>query len=443
MKRILILIGVIIVAGLAYAGYQRLTAPPPPPPPAPVAKETVVETVSTEARVAPAKQSKLAFNTSGRIQEVLVDVGDGVQAGQVVARLDNASLRDAVRQAEASVLIAQTQLDKAKAGPRPEDIAVAEMAVKVAQAQLDKAKVGPRGEDIAAAQAAVVAAQADLAKARQRATEQDIEKARLAIEQSKNELWSAQAARDAVCGRTRDKDTPKSVRPPEADCDQAQATVQSAEQAVQIAQQDYAKVVAGPRNEDIAAVAARVAQAQAQLKVAQVEPQPADIQVAEMQVEQAQAQVAVAKSGPRPVDIAVAQAEVARAEAALQAARTALADSELKAPFAGVVAQVLLNPGEAATPAAPVLLIGDTRGLRLETEDLAETDIAQVAVGQTAKVSLDALPNQNFTAKVIRVSPVSAERRGDTVFTVWLDFDGGAPKGVLWGMKAQVDIRTR
>ena len=331
-----------------------------------------------------------------------------------------------------------------------------------------RAQAGPRQEDIAIAQAGLNAARSDLARARTGATGQDLETARLNIEQAKNNLWGMQSNRDSVCGRAGDKNPlTRQVDVPQSECDRAQAQVQAGEQAVRIAEQAYEKLASGPRAEDVNAVASRVEQAQAQVRAAQVGPRGVDVQVAAAGVEQAQAQVrsvgagprevdvqvaavlveqaqaqlAQVKAGPRAADIALAEAEGARAEAALQAARTALAETELKAPFSGVVAQVLLQPGEAATPATPALQIGDTRTLRLETEDLAETDVAKIVIGQTAAVSLDALPEQSFRAKVIRISPVSAERRGDTVYTVWLDFEGAAPPGALWGMKALVDIQ--
>ncbi len=468
MKRVLIILGVLLVVGGGVFAYQRLTTPPPPPPQTEAPARPRVETVSVEARLAPVRQARLAFAGAGPVQEVLVQAGDTVQAGQVVARLEAAALRDAVRQAEAGVQVAQAgaerakagprsediavaemavrvaeaQLARAKAGPRLEDTAVAEMAVRVAEAQLARAKAGPRPEDVAVAQAGLNAARTDLARARSGATDQDLETARLGIEQARNQLWSAQAQRDAVCGRT--GDAPKVLEKigiPQAECDRARAVVASSEQAVQIAEQAYAKLAAGPRSEDVNAVASRVEQAQAQVRAAGVGPREVDVQVAAVLVEQAQAGLSQAKAGPRAADIAVAEAEVARAQAALAAARTALAETELKAPFSGVVAQVLLQPGEAATPATPALQVGDTRTLRLETEDLAETDVAKIAVGQTATVALDALPEQTFKAKVTRISPVSAERRGDTVYTVWLDFEDGAPQGALWGMKALVDIQ--
>ena len=496
MKRALLILGVILVLGAGAFAYQRLTTPLPPPPQAQAPAPPRVQTVSVEARLVPVRQARVAFAGAGRVQEVLVQAGDTVQAGQALARLESAALRDAVGQAEAGVRVAQAGVERVKSGPRPEDIAVAEMAVRVAEAQLARAqagpraedvgvaemavrvaeaqlaraKAGPRAEDVGVAQAALNAARSDLARARNGATAQDLETARLSIEQAKNQLWGAQAQRDAVCGRT--GDAPKVLEKigiPQAECDRARAAVNSGEQAVQMAEQAYAKLAAGPRNEDVNAVASRVEQAQAQVRAAGVGPRDVDVQVASVLVEQAQAQAQAAgagprevdvqvasvlveqaqaglaqvKAGPRAADIAVAEAEVARAEAALRAARTALAETELKAPFAGVVAQTLLQPGEAATPATPALLLGDTRTLRLETEDLAETDVAKIAVGQTATVTLDALPEESFRARVARISPVSAERRGDTVFTVWLDFEDGAPAGALWGMKALVDIQTR
>jgi HlyD family secretion protein len=157
------------------------------------------------------RQVALAFNVSGRVARVLVQEGDRVQPGQVLAELDTEQLRHAVAEAEAKV-DAQTQVvARLEAGSRPEEIRQAEAQVEAARADtvnaeqnyrrlqslakqnfvsqqradeskyaLDAARArlnaveetlrllraGPRREDIAAAKATLAAQQAALALAR-------------------------------------------------------------------------------------------------------------------------------------------------------------------------------------------------------------------------------------------------------------------------------------
>ncbi|NTV94287.1 MAG: biotin/lipoyl-binding protein [Thiobacillus sp.] len=80
------------------------------------------------------RQVELAFNASGRIDRVLVQEGDRVAKGQVLASLDTERLRLTLAQAEAQAAVQRSQLAKLKAGNRPEE-------VRQAAAQRDAARV--------------------------------------------------------------------------------------------------------------------------------------------------------------------------------------------------------------------------------------------------------------------------------------------------------------
>lgn len=86
------------------------------------------------------RQVELAFIDSERVAEVLVQEGDRVRPGQVLARLETRRLRDAIAVAEAGAAIAETALARLKNGTRPEDVDRARSAVAVAEADLDLAE---------------------------------------------------------------------------------------------------------------------------------------------------------------------------------------------------------------------------------------------------------------------------------------------------------------
>lgn len=73
------------------------------------------ETVSLSGRVEAKTEVELAFRIGGRMVERLVDVGDTVEAGQVVARLDSADEENALRAARATLVAAEGQLIEAEA----------------------------------------------------------------------------------------------------------------------------------------------------------------------------------------------------------------------------------------------------------------------------------------------------------------------------------------
>jgi HlyD family secretion protein len=82
------------------------------------------------------RQVELAFNNSERIAEVLVQEGDRVRRGQVLARLDTSRLKMQAATAEATVQAQQAMVQKLHNGSRPEEVAQARANVESAKADL-------------------------------------------------------------------------------------------------------------------------------------------------------------------------------------------------------------------------------------------------------------------------------------------------------------------
>jgi HlyD family secretion protein len=82
------------------------------------------------------RQIELAFNDSERIAEVLVQEGDKVKCGQILARLDTCRLKPQTAEAEAEVESQQAVVQKLHHGSRPEEIAQAQANVASAKADL-------------------------------------------------------------------------------------------------------------------------------------------------------------------------------------------------------------------------------------------------------------------------------------------------------------------
>jgi HlyD family secretion protein len=86
------------------------------------------------------RQVALPFNNSERISAVLVQEGDRVRAGQVLARLDTSRLELQVAQAEAQVAAQRQVVARLHHGSRPEEIAQAEANVESAKADVVNAR---------------------------------------------------------------------------------------------------------------------------------------------------------------------------------------------------------------------------------------------------------------------------------------------------------------
>jgi HlyD family secretion protein len=413
MKRIIVI--VVVVAILAVAGlfgYQQFLAPATPVPTPTVevrssGKSSLPGVVSAEGFVVPIHKTDLAFQADGLVAEVLVAEGDHVEAKQMLARLNSADQQMAVAQAEASVKQAQAGVESAKA------------AVVAAQAQLAQAQAGPTPEAIAQAQAAVQTAQAKLAQLLAGARREDVDAASTSLLKSAAAVRQAQAEYDKIAWAGDVGETPQAMALEQATLD------------YQAAKAQYDRLKNGPTAEEIAVARAGVAEAKAALATVQAGPTKEAIAVAEAGVKEAE------------VGVTQAEAALAIAQAALTAAQTALSHFELAAPMSGTVGSVSLDVGQFVAAGTPVISLEDTSKWTVETDDLSEVDIVQVALSQPVKVTVDALPGKEFKGVVSAITPRSETKRGDVTYTVTVDLTDAAGAPLRWGMTAYVDISVK
>jgi membrane fusion protein (multidrug efflux system) len=126
--------------------------------------------------------------------------------------------------------------------------------------------------------------------------------------------------------------------------------------------------------------------------------------------------------------LATATAALRAAEAARSTARNQLGRSELRAPFAGVVAHIFAAPGESLDANKPVVEVARTEILDLRAP-LAPALVALVRTGQGAEVRVDGLATRAFPARVLAVSPVIDPATGTALVRVRVPNKDGALKG--------------
>ncbi|MCK9910619.1 biotin/lipoyl-binding protein, partial [Microbacteriaceae bacterium K1510] len=97
-------------------------------------------TVSLSGRLFAKEQLDLTPKASGRIEQILVRVGDAVKAGQAIAKLDAAEGLVSLQRAEASLLAAKARLADAKAGTRVENLEQSKNLVADAQNKYNAAQ---------------------------------------------------------------------------------------------------------------------------------------------------------------------------------------------------------------------------------------------------------------------------------------------------------------
>lgn len=295
---------------------------------------------------------------AGRIREITVREGDHVQAGQVLAVLDDAQIRAREQQSEAMVRQAEAR------------VRLSQHQVTVLGEQLRQSEIGV-GQARADAEGRVNEAEGRLA-----AAEAQLAQAVAAHAQAK---WERDAYTRLV----------QKGYVAEQDAMQKQYTEEA-----------QAAVVSANRRQ-VEAARGAVTTAKANLD----NPAIRSAQAAAIQAQILQAQA----------DIAASQADAERARAALDEARANRADLQVIAPFTGTVATRTAEPGEVVTPGTPIVTMVNLGQVYLRAF-VPGGDIGRVRVGQPARVYLDSAPNTPIDAQVIRIDPEASFTPENTYF---------------------------
>jgi HlyD family secretion protein len=321
-----------------------------------VRRGTMLVAVSASGGIEPQARVGLAFEVPGRVAEVPVEVGDAVEAGDVLASLDSDQLALQVQQSRAALASAQAQLAQLQAGARPEEVEAAEANLRALEAQVSGAAANRDQLEAVASDAQIAAAEAELAS--------------VSLQQK-----VAQIAYDRVDKKDRERK------------EQARYNLYAADEALAAAQARLDEVLAGADADQIRAAQANVWAAAAQRDAAQ-------------------AQLDLLLAGATDGQIAAAEARVAQAQAALELAELSLEQATLRAPFDGLVAKLDVTAGERASAGLPAVTLIDTSGFHVRVS-VDEIDVGRLAEGQMARVTLEALPDVEITGIVERIAPAA------------------------------------
>jgi len=348
-----------------------------------VQSSAVTDTINATGSIVPSREVSLAFQYSARVTEVLIEEGDRVEEGQVIARLNASDIEQILRDATFNLENQQISFDELTGQPRDVDLAAAEAALQAAQLNFGGSTVltGPGS------------------------TQAEIQ--RLQLQLSQNRVWQVALQRDdtiqgfqsagANLEEGNFEGTSVSLGPlgsitfPGQDRGEAQDRYDSS-----LAQyyQALNSLNAAGANADFNA-----AQYQAELVRP---PRYGGSPGAALQRTQAEQQLDRLLNGPDRDEIEFSQIDLALASLQLQQTMLQMDYVELVAPFSGIITEVNMTVGEIPPPVAAVVLIDDSQ-FKVNL-DIDEIDIMQVRAGQPVQFIVDALPDNNITGIVELVS---------------------------------------
>jgi len=291
--------------------------------------------------------STIAAKFSGRIREIRVREGDVVDAGEVIAVLDEEQAAARVDQARSTAREADTRVTHSQ-----DQIDVLQEQLTQARISVDQARLDAQGR-VHAAEAQVATAEANLSQAQ------------AAFEQARYDLQKF--TRLAETGDVSDRQR-----------EQARTTFEAQAAAVEAAKKQ------------VAVARGALTTARANLENPPIKSsQGAAIQ---KQIKQAQS------------DVVAAQADAERARAQVKESEANRSDLTIVAPFKGTITSRNAEPGEVVTPGSAIVTMVDLNKIYLRGF-IPEGDIGRVKLNQSARIYLDSNPKKPIEAVVSRIDP--------------------------------------
>lgn len=360
--------------------------------------------IVSDGMLVPKESVDLAFAAGGEVADVLVEEGDDVATGDVIARLSGQEqLESSIAAAKLEVQAAQNELLSAQIARKTldDDLLMAKTETLDAITQ-HKESVRTFERRVRSLSSASDQVDIDEAKSAVILAEDALDKAEEAYEPyaDKNEsnlrravlLGNLAVAQRNYDDAVRRLNNLQGVTGDEFDLNQAEVGLQIAQSRLDQAESDYEMYLQGP--------------------------DPDAVDLAESR-------------------IATAEVRLATAESALVAAESALSDLDLVATIDGRVVDLNLTPGEQITPGRPVVTLADFSEWYVETDNLTEIEVVDITLQQEVSIVPDALPEITLSGQVESVKDLFEEKRGDITYTTRILVPEVDPR-LRWGMTVVV-----
>ncbi len=368
-------------------------------------------------------QALVVTELGGRIAEVAVEEGDAVEAGQVLARLDDAAPQAQVKQAQAGVSAAEANLAQVKAGARPEEVKAAQAALAKAQAERDGAELAYKDAAAILTNPQQLVAQIDAARTGVKLAEQNVAvgKAKLAEAQRLRELYKDDPGRRETLD--------KQIAVAQHELEAAQAQLDGANAQV--------KALEVMRRAPVT-LQAQVNSAHSAFTMTLAYVSVAETALAEL------------TAGPLPEEVALAQAQVHQARAQLELAQAYLSRTVIRAPLSGIVSSRSAHVGETAQAGVPLMSIVNLDDVTLVVY-VPQEYLPRVRLGAPVQVYVDAYPGETFSGQVAFIArqaqfssrdTQTREDRANVVFGVKVRLPN-ADRRLKAGMTADAVIEMR
>jgi len=432
---------------------------------------TVIKEVSETGAVKISDKNNLGFNYSGKISRVNIKIGDEVESGQEIARLDSEQQEIELSQYQANLAVAKADYDRLLAGYSAEEIQVAQAQAYNAEITLSNAKQTLEDsrrsaeqdleqdyesglDDLDSAYLNLYNASNDVENI-QRDYFSGSDQESLNVKESKNVLLNAVSeSKNYIDQAKADGSHDKidlalnEVKKLLSKAKDALAMVRTMSEKAQyrnvVSSAD--KTILDNHKSYINTAYASVVSAQQAISATRLDNEK-NINSAQSSVFSAQASLDIAKeqlalkqAGPTKENIELYLAKVIQAEAQVSFSQKKLQDTILRSPVKGRITDIYKREGEAVQATEPIVGFLPDGPFQIEA-DIYEEDIVYVDNGDTVRISLPAFPDDEFTGKVILVNPAEKIVNGVVYYQIKITIDN-AKDNIKPGMTADIVIES-
>ncbi len=432
---------------------------------------TVIKEVSETGAVKISGEINLSFKNSGRIDEIYVKVGDKVELGQELAKLDTSQMYIELTESQAALEVTQADYNKLLAGSSAEEIKVAETEVLNAQVVLDNAEQSLK--DIKAD------AEEDLNQAYEDALDvlddaylklynaynvvDDIRRTYFSSsdqislvvkdnkDKIKNAVDSAKVYIDEAKADSIDEDIDTALSETKdalSDTKEALEAVRDAAEAIAYRDtvSDSDKTSLDNQKTYINTVYTDLVAAQQNISLTKITNETnintaeATMSTAEAKLQKAQDQLDLKKAGPTQENIDLYLAKIKQAQANVSLLYNKINEAVLKSPIQGQVTEINKREGETVQTTDSVISFMPEGPFQVEV-DIYEEDIVDVKVDNFVRIDLPAFPDETLEGRVISIDPAEKLIDGVVYYEVNIIFSTGK-ENIKPGMTADVVIET-
>jgi HlyD family secretion protein len=458
------IIVIIIVAIILFSGGSKPTYETTA-----VVRGDVIQEVSATGRVKPVESVDLAFEKSGKVSAIDIEIGDKVETGKILASLDNQELQAQVLQAQANLEAAEARLSEMKKGTRLEEIQAAETRLTNAQVSFTNTQNKAVGDLEGANISAVNAGQAGVTVAKNALltltdiqlkyfTDNSFESQNLAslkslaiklllgadnggtmVSSSIGSLNGGAFGEVQIIIDTKNYSNLEIVL---SNVINAMQKVRDALNAVPIsnALTIAEKSSLATEKTSVETYLTSVSSKKEALAAQRI-TNDMNISAVQSELSLAQDNLALKKAGYTIEQIQAQEASVKSAEANVLTYQAQLSKSIIRAPFNGIITKQDAKVGEIITANVAVISLISDKKFEVEV-NVPESDVAKIKVNNTAMITLDAYGDDvKFQAQVISIEPAETIFEGIATYKTKLNFTVDDER-IKSGMTANIDILT-